>query len=54
MSLINLLVPTYRNMLRTLAGLLDKVEQQTPDRTERLLSARLAPDMYPSQVRFAA
>ncbi len=56
MSLTNLLIPTYRNMLRTLAGLLDKAEQQMPDRAEGLLSARLAPEMYPlsSQVRFAA
>lgn len=56
MSLTNLLIPTYRNMLRTLSGLLDKAEQQMPDRTEGLLSARLAADMYPlsSQVRFAA
>ncbi|WP_377809604.1 DUF1993 domain-containing protein [Azospirillum sp. A29] len=56
MSLTSLLVPTYRNMLRTLAGLLDKAEQQAPERAERLLSARLAPDMFPlaSQLRFAA
>ncbi|WP_027171355.1 DUF1993 domain-containing protein [Methylobacterium sp. 10] len=56
MSLTNLLVPTYRNMLQTLAGLLDKAEQQVVDRADGLLSARLAPDMYPlaSQVCFAA
>jgi len=56
MSLTDLLLPTYKNMLRTLAGLLDKAQKQTPDRAESLLSARLAPDMYPlaSQVRFAA
>jgi len=44
-------------MLRTLAGLLDKAQAQMPDgKAEALLSARLAPDMYPlsSQVRFAA
>ncbi|KQO49095.1 MULTISPECIES: DUF1993 domain-containing protein [unclassified Methylobacterium] len=56
MSLTNLLVPTYRNMLRTLAGLLDKAEHQMVDPANGLLSARLAPDMYPlaSQVCFAA
>lgn len=56
MSLTNLLVPTYRNMLRTLSGLLDQVEKQAPDQADSLLSARLAPDMYPlaAQVRFAA
>ena len=56
MSLTWLLIPTFENMLRTLAGLLDKAEKQMPDRAEELLSARLAPDMYPlsSQLRFAA
>ena len=56
MSLTDLLVPTYRNMLQTLAGLLNKAERQVVDRAEGLLSARLAPDMYPlaSQVCFAA
>ncbi|CAO3422606.1 DUF1993 domain-containing protein [Azospirillum endophyticum] len=56
MPLTNLLLPTYKNMLRTLAGLLDKAERQVPDRVEDLLSARLAPDMFPlaSQLRFAA
>lgn len=56
MSLTDLLVPTYRQMLRTLAGLLDKAQQQMPEQAEALLSARLAADMYPlsSQVRFAA
>ena len=56
MSLTSFLIPTYRNMLQTLAGLLEKAEQQMPERTDNLLSARLAPDMYPlsSQLRFAA
>ncbi|WP_419953182.1 DUF1993 domain-containing protein [Methylobacterium sp.] len=56
MSLTNLLVPTYRNMLRTLSGLLDKAVHQRVDQADGLLSARLAPDMYPlaSQVCFAA
>ncbi len=56
MSLTKLLVPTYRNMLRTLAGLLDKGERHVADRADGLLSARLAPDMLPlaAQIRFAA
>ena len=56
MSLTNLLVPTYRQMLKTLSGWLDKAQAQRPgDRAEALLSARLAPDMFPlsAQVRFA-
>ena len=56
MNLTDLLVPTYRNMLRTLGGLLDKaVGQLGPDKAEALLSARLAPDMFPlaTQLRFA-
>ena len=57
MSLTRLLVPTYRQMLRTLAGLLDKAAQQKPDGTaDGLLAARLAPDMLPlaAQICFAA
>jgi len=57
MTLTDLLVPTYRNMLRVLAGLVDKAEAQLgADRAEALLSARLAPDMFPlaTQLRFAA
>ncbi|AMB46982.1 DUF1993 domain-containing protein [Methylobacterium sp. AMS5] len=56
MTPTRLLAPTYRNMLRTLAGLLDRAQQQMADRAEALLSARLAADMFPlsSQVRFAA
>jgi hypothetical protein len=56
MTLTDLLTPTYRNMLRTLRGLLDKVEAQLgAEAAEALLSARLAPDMFPleTQVRFA-
>ena len=55
MSLTELLIPTYRNMLRTLASLLDKAQQQRPVQAEALLSARLAADMYPlsAQVRLA-
>jgi len=53
MSLTNLLTPTYRQILRTLAGLLDKAQRQMPEQAEALLSARLATDMLPlsSQVR---
>jgi hypothetical protein len=57
MTLTDLLVPTYRDMLRTLKGLLDKAAVQLgPDKAEALLSARLAPDMFPlsTQIRFAA
>ncbi len=56
MTLSDLLVPTYRNMLRTLRGLLDKAEAQLgAEKTEALLSARLAPDMFPlaTQIRFS-
>lgn len=56
MSPTDLLIPTYRNMLRTLLGLLATVDRQMPDRAESLLAARLSPDMYPlaAQLRFAA
>ena len=56
MTLTDLLIPTYRNMLRTLSGLLDKAEAQLgSEGAEALLSARLAPDMFPlaTQIRFA-
>jgi hypothetical protein len=56
MSLTSLLVPTYKQMLKTLSGWLDKAHAQMPDgREEALLSARLAPDMFPlsTQIRFA-
>ncbi|UMY18381.1 DUF1993 domain-containing protein [Methylobacterium organophilum] len=56
MSLTTLLIPAYAQMLRALAGWLDKARRQLPEAdAEALLSARLAPDMYPlsSQVRFA-
>ena len=57
MTLTDLLVPTYRNNLRMLLGLLDKAEAQLgADKAEALLSARLTPDMWPlaTQLRFAA
>jgi len=56
MSLTDLLVPTYTQMLNALSGWLDKASKQLPgDEVEALLSARLAPDMYPlsSQVCFS-
>lgn len=56
MSLTDLLVPTYRQMLGTLSGWLDKAREQMPDgAAEALLSRRLAPDMFPlaTQIRFA-
>jgi hypothetical protein len=57
MNLTDLLVPTYRNMLRTLRGLINKAEAQLGggDGAEALLRARLAPDMFPlaTQIRFA-
>lgn len=52
----NILVPTYRPMLQALSNWLDKAEAQLPhDKAEALLSARLAPDMFPlaTQIRFA-
>ena len=55
MSLTNLLVPTYMQMLKTLSAWLDKAQAQMGDEAESLLSARLAPDMFPlsTQIRFA-
>src|SRR3569833_819402 len=57
MTLADLLIPTYRNNLNMLLVLLDKAEAQLgADATEALLSARLAPDMWPlaTQLRLAA
>lgn len=56
MSLTMLIVPTYVQMLTTLSGWLDKAQAQLPSAdAEALLSARLAPDMFPlaTQIRFA-
>jgi len=56
LTLNKLLVPTYLNMLAALSGWLTKAEAQRPGaEAEALLSARLAPDMFPlaTQVRFA-
>jgi hypothetical protein len=56
MTLRDLLVPTYVQMLGALSNWLAKAEAQRPDGdAEALLAARLAPDMFPlaTQVRFA-
>ncbi len=56
MTLQDLVVPTYVQMLGTLSQWLDKAEAQQPDGgAEALLVARLAPDMFPlaTQIRFA-
>lgn len=58
MSLTDLLVPSYAQMLQALSTWIDKAaahEQARGAEQDALLSLRLAPDMYPlaSQVRFA-
>ena len=56
MTLPDILVPTYVQMLGALSAWLAKAEAQMPDgRAETLLVARLAPDMFPlaTQIRFA-
>lgn len=56
MSLTTLLVPTFTQMLGTLSGWFDKAQEQMPEvEAQALLSARLAPDMFPlsTQIRFA-
>lgn len=56
MKLLDLLAPTYVQMLRAVGAWLAKAEAQLDrDRAEALLSARLAPDMFPlaTQIRFA-
>ncbi len=56
MSLTSLVVPTFTQMLIALSGWLAKADAQlTKAEAEALLSARLAPDMFPlaTQVRFA-
>ncbi|CCA90613.1 DUF1993 family protein [Novosphingobium sp. PP1Y] len=56
MSLTDLLVPTYKQMLNALSGWIDKARTELPaDQAEALLAARLADDMFPlsTQVRFA-
>lgn len=56
MMLTDDLVPTYLQMLRALSAWLDKAAAQMgQSRADALMSARLAPDMFPlaTQVRFA-
>lgn len=56
MTLSELLAPTYIQMLQALAAWLRKAQQEKPGAAaEALLTARLAPDMFPlsTQVRFA-
>lgn len=56
MSLTALLVPTCTHMLKALSAWLKKAQAQIPETaSEALLTARLAPDMYPlsTQIRFA-
>ncbi len=56
MTLLDILVPTYVQMLGALSAWLAKAEAQKPDGgAEALLVARLASDMFPlsTQIRFA-
>lgn len=56
MTLPDILVPTYVQMLGALSAWLDKADAQKPNGgAEALLLARLAPDMFPlsTQIRFA-
>ena len=54
MTITELLLPTYRQMLQALAAWLRKAQEQTDD-ADALMAARLAPDMFPlsTQIRFA-
>lgn len=52
----SLLLPTYAEMLKALSGWLEKAGWDLPaEEADRLMVARLAPDMFPlaTQVRFA-
>lgn len=55
MTLSDLLLPTYTQMLGTMSGWLDKAEAARGDAAATLLAARLAPDMFPlsTQIGFA-
>jgi uncharacterized protein len=56
MTLTNMLVPTFTQMLKTLSAWLTKAQtQMAAADAEALLSARLASDMFPlsTQIRFA-
>lgn len=59
MGLTSLLIPSLTNQLQALAGWLAKAEAfaaESGEKPDRLLSLRLAPDMFPltTQIRFAA
>lgn len=56
MTLTTLLVPAYRQMLGAMSAWLEKAKAQSTEHgADALLSARIAPDMFPlaTQVRFA-
>ncbi len=56
MTPADLLLPTFESMLAALSGWLAKAESELPHAdAQALLSARLAPDMFPlaTQIRFA-
>ena len=55
MTLSDLLLPTYTQMLGTMSAWFDKAEAARGDAAVSLLAARLAPDMFPlsTQIRFA-
>lgn len=56
MTLADMLAPTYVQMLGSLSAWLGKVDAEKPeDGGQALLTARLAPDMFPlsTQIRFA-
>ncbi len=56
MNITSVLVPTYMQMLDALSSWLKLTQKQLPEaEAQALLSARLAPDMFPlsTQIRFA-
>jgi len=56
MTLTDILVPTYVQMLGALSAWLGKVDEAAPgDEAQAIMTARLAPDMFPlsTQIRFA-
>lgn len=56
MTLTDILVPTYVQMLGALSTWLGKVDEAVPgDKAQAIMTARLAPDMFPlsTQIRFA-
>ena len=55
MMLNDILVPTYTQMLGALSAWLGKADETSSDGAQALLTARLAPDMFPlaTQIRFA-